>query len=108
MCRARSFPSLAFMTVCWGQAPKLGAHLKEEGVYPTMYCSHWFITILSYTLPFDHLLRVWDVFFLEGTKTIFRLGPCLVSDLRGEEVGGRGVAAGGGSYKCPAQREWEW
>jgi hypothetical protein len=46
--------------------------MRDEGVHPSMYCSHWFITILAYTLPFDHLLRVWDVFFLEGTKTIFR------------------------------------
>lgn len=37
-----------------------------------MYCSHWFITIFAYTLPFDHLLRVWDIFLLEGIKIVFR------------------------------------
>ncbi len=52
--------------------PRLGVHLRNEGVQPTMYCSHWFITIFAYTLPFDHLLRVWDIFLLEGVKIVFR------------------------------------
>ena len=50
----------------------MGSHLKREGVLATMFCSHWFITLFAYTLPFDHLLRVWDVLFLEGPKIIFR------------------------------------
>ena len=50
----------------------MGAHLRSEGVFPTMFCSHWFITLFAYTLPFDHLLRTWDIFFLEGIKTVFR------------------------------------
>ena len=54
------------------QVPRLGAHLRAEGVLPTMFCSHWFITLFAYTLPFDHLLRAWDIFFLEGIKVIFR------------------------------------
>ncbi len=56
----------------WRQVPKVGAHLEREGVHATMFCSHWFITLFAYTLPFDHLLRVWDVLFLEGPKIIFR------------------------------------
>ena len=54
------------------QVPKVGSHLAEQGVHPTMYCSHWFITIFAYTLPFDHLLRVWDIFLFEGIKVVFR------------------------------------
>ncbi len=50
------------------EMPALGAHLSDEGVLPSMYCSHWFITAFAYALPFDHLLRVWDVFLLEGLK----------------------------------------
>lgn len=56
------------------QVPKVGSHLKREGVHATMFCSHWFITLFAYTLPFDHLLRVWDILFLEGPKIIFRCG----------------------------------
>ena len=57
---------------CHVQVPKVGSHLAEQDVHPTMYCSHWFITIFAYTLPFDHLLRVWDIFLLEGIKIVFR------------------------------------
>ncbi|KAK9809729.1 hypothetical protein WJX73_000467 [Symbiochloris irregularis] len=60
------------------EVPKVGAHLSEQGVHPTMYCSHWFITIFAYTLPFDHLLRVWDIFLLEGVKIVFRVGLALL------------------------------
>ena len=35
---------------------------------PSMYCTHWFNTIFAYSLPFEQLLRVWDVFLLEGLK----------------------------------------
>lgn len=54
------------------QMPQLAAHMEEEGVLPTMYCSQWFLTLFAYTLPIDHLLRVWDVFLLEGPKILFR------------------------------------
>ena len=48
--------------------PRLSAHLRREGVVPTMYCSQWFITVFATTLPFEVLLRVWDIFLLEGLK----------------------------------------
>ena len=64
-----------FRSHSWLQAPRIGAHLRSEGVIPTMFCSHWFITLFAYTLPFDHLLRIWDIFFLEGIKVIFRCVP---------------------------------
>ena len=50
------------------ELPALGAHLRAQGVHPSMYCSHWFITVFAYTLPFEHLLRVWDIFLFEGLK----------------------------------------
>jgi len=34
------------------QLPRLGAHFRAEGVHTTMFCSHWFITLFAYTLPF--------------------------------------------------------
>ena len=36
--------------------------------------TQWFITIYSYSLPFDMVLRIWDVFMLEGMKVVFRVG----------------------------------
>ncbi|KAK9825860.1 hypothetical protein WJX81_005237 [Elliptochloris bilobata] len=60
------------------ELPRLGTHFRDEGVHPTMFCSHWFITLFAYTLPFDHLLRVWDILLLEGPKTVFRVGLALL------------------------------
>ena len=54
--------------------PRLAKHLEQENIVPTMYCSQWFITVFSYTLPFECLLRVWDIFLFEGMKVVFCLG----------------------------------
>lgn len=61
--------------------PKLAGHMEEEGVLPTMYCSQWFLTLYAYTLPIDHLLRVWDVFLLEGPKVLFRFAYTVSSSM---------------------------
>jgi len=66
------------------ELPRLGEHMEEEGVEPPMYCTHWFNTIFAYSLPFEHLLRVWDVFLLEGMKTVFRVGLALLGS--GQDV----------------------
>lgn len=59
-----------FQRLVEDELPALGRHLADEGVLPSMYCSHWFMTAFAYALPFDHLLRVWDVFLLEGNKVL--------------------------------------
>lgn len=64
------------------QMPTLAGHMEEEGVLPTMYCSQWFLTLYAYTLPIDHLLRVWDVFLLEGPKVLFRYAYRVTSIMR--------------------------
>ena len=80
------------------QMPKLAGRMEEEGVLPTMYCSQWFLTLYAYTLPIDHLLRVWDVslrggpkVFFGGASSSFFLGGgvwggggCLIDRARGE------------------------
>jgi TBC1 domain family member 10 len=63
-------PAVQFQRLVEDELPELGRHLAYEGVAPSMYCSHWFMTAFAYALPFDHLLRVWDVFLLEGIKVL--------------------------------------
>ncbi|MEW5316343.1 MAG: hypothetical protein WDW38_007722 [Sanguina aurantia] len=60
--------------------PKLASHMLglDPAVEPVHYATHWFNTIFSYTLPFPHLLRVWDVFMLEGIKVLFRVGLAIL------------------------------
>jgi hypothetical protein len=39
----------------------------------TLCCSAWFMSCFIGTLPIETTLRVWDSFFYEGSKTIFRI-----------------------------------
>lgn len=48
--------------------PTLAAHLQAQGVEAPTYCSQWFLTAFAYTLPFEHLVRVWDVFMFSGSQ----------------------------------------
>ncbi|KAG2428690.1 hypothetical protein HXX76_011395 [Chlamydomonas incerta] len=59
-------------------APRLAARMEREGVEPALYATHWFNTAFAYSLPFPHLLRVWDIFLAEGQKTVFRVGLALL------------------------------
>jgi hypothetical protein len=59
--------------------PKLQAHLAAEGLHSSMFATQWFITLFAYSLPFDVVLRIWDVLMLEGTKALFRVSLALLS-----------------------------
>ncbi|KAF9587137.1 hypothetical protein IFM89_039654 [Coptis chinensis] len=45
--------------------PKVGEHFSQEMINPSMYASQWFITVFSYSFPFNLALRIWDVFLYE-------------------------------------------
>lgn len=53
--------------------PKLAAHFKSLGIDHAMYASQWFITLFTYSFPFDLVTRAWDAFFCEGWKIIYRI-----------------------------------
>ena len=52
--------------------PKVYNLFKKEGMIPSMYGSEWFICLFSRNLPFNSLVRIFDVFLLEGYKVIYR------------------------------------
>ena len=59
--------------------PKLAAHLAAENCGASMYATQWFVTLFAYSLPFDVVLRIWDVMMLEGTKAVFRVALALLT-----------------------------
>jgi len=65
-------------------SPKLAAHLAKQGAEPIMFATSWFVTLFSYTLPFDCVLRVWDCFMLEGMKVLFRVAATLITSQEAE------------------------
>ena len=58
--------------------PKLATKLTEIGFLPQMYCVHWFMTIFAVYFPMDVVVRIWDVYLIEGRKTVFRLGIAIM------------------------------
>jgi len=76
-------------------APTAYRLLKRQKVDPVLYMTEWFMCLFSRTLPWASVLRVWDMFFCEGVKVLFRVGLVLLKyGLRSE------VAAG-----CPSLYE---
>ncbi|KAJ6445369.1 GTPase-activating protein gyp3 [Purpureocillium lavendulum] len=50
------------------------ANLSTERLPPITLCmTAWFMSCYIGTLPIETTLRVWDVFFYEGSKTLFRI-----------------------------------
>ena len=64
--------------------PDLEAHFSNIGVTPDFFASQWFLTLMSYNLPLDLIVRVWDVLMVDGWKTIFRVGISLLNTFKEE------------------------
>lgn len=47
-------------------------HLKKVQAEPMFYCTEWFLCAFTRTLPWDSLLRIWDIFLCEGVKVLFK------------------------------------
>ncbi|XP_006262868.4 TBC1 domain family member 10B [Alligator mississippiensis] len=58
-------------------------HLKKFKIDPILYMTEWFMCVFSRTLPWSSVLRVWDMFFCEGVKIIFRVGLVLLRSTLG-------------------------
>ncbi|KAG8140623.1 hypothetical protein E2320_003308 [Naja naja] len=58
-------------------------HLKRYKIDPILYMTEWFMCIFSRTLPWCSVLRVWDMFFCEGVKIVFRVGLVLLRNALG-------------------------
>eukprot|EP00210_Caulerpa_lentillifera_P003230 g3085.t1 len=56
--------------------PAIARKLRLSDIDTSLYAAKWCMTLFCFILPFQHLVRVWDVFFLEGWKIALR--TCLV------------------------------
>lgn len=52
-------------------------HLKRHNVDPVLYMVEWFMCVFCRTLPWPTVLRVWDMFFCEGAKVLFKVAIVL-------------------------------
>ncbi len=59
-------------------APNVYRHLKKQGIEPILFMTEWFLCLYTRTLPWSCVMRVWDMFFFEGVKILFRVGLVLL------------------------------
>ncbi|XP_048876885.1 TBC1 domain family member 10A-like isoform X1 [Brienomyrus brachyistius] len=64
-------------------SPVAHRHLKKHKLEPVLYMTEWFMCAFSRTLPWASVLRVWDMFFCEGVKIIFRVALVLLRSMLG-------------------------
>ncbi|XP_054438671.1 TBC1 domain family member 10B isoform X2 [Pteronotus mesoamericanus] len=64
-------------------SPLAHRHLRRQRIDPVLYMTEWFMCIFARTLPWASVLRVWDMFFCEGVKIIFRVALVLLKHTLG-------------------------
>ncbi|CAD7702176.1 unnamed protein product, partial [Ostreobium quekettii] len=69
------------------QTPRLATHLRDQGVDVSLYSARWWMTLFTFTLPFSHVVRVWDMFMLEGWKAALRAGVAVMKCAKGALLG---------------------
>ncbi|XP_068583983.1 TBC1 domain family member 10B [Cebidichthys violaceus] len=72
-----------FFSLLRRTCPMAYRHLKKFKIDPILYMTEWFMCIFSRTLPWASVLRVWDMFFCEGVKIVFRVGMVLLKQMLG-------------------------
>ncbi|KAG0072606.1 hypothetical protein BGZ92_004030, partial [Podila epicladia] len=58
--------------------PKLAEFLQQNEVMPLMYMTPWFLTLFTLSLPWASVLQVWDIFYFDGVKSLFRVGLAIL------------------------------
>jgi hypothetical protein len=53
--------------------PELDHQLKKHDIELSLICINWFLTVFSSVLHIKIILRVWDLFFYEGSTAIFQI-----------------------------------
>lgn len=58
--------------------PGLLKHFEAQNIEPAFYAPQWFLTLYIYTFPPAFVFRIWDIFFAEGWKVLFRVPLALL------------------------------
>ncbi len=59
--------------------PPTSPNEVNKGLDPVLYCTEWFMSMFSRTLPWPTVLRIWDMFFFEGVKVLFKVALAVLS-----------------------------
>ncbi|XP_077091900.1 uncharacterized protein tbc1d10c isoform X2 [Siphateles boraxobius] len=78
------FDAAVLSSVLKKLCPAAHKHLQNQGVEPLMFATDWLMCLFSRHLPFNTLLRVWDLFFCYGVRVLFQVAVVLVRRCLGE------------------------
>ncbi|KAK2890731.1 hypothetical protein Q8A67_013374 [Cirrhinus molitorella] len=78
------FDAAVLSSILKKMCPAAHKHLQNQGVDPLMFATDWLMCLYSRHLPFDTLLRVWDLFFCYGVRVLFQVAVVLVRRCLGE------------------------
>eukprot|EP01024_Parvocaulis_polyphysoides_P016048 TRINITY_DN1710_c0_g1_i3.p1 TRINITY_DN1710_c0_g1~~TRINITY_DN1710_c0_g1_i3.p1 ORF type:complete len:362 (-),score=35.86 TRINITY_DN1710_c0_g1_i3:260-1345(-) len=68
----------SLMTLVQMKLPKLGRHLNMMQCDMSLIATDWFICLFITSLPSETTARVWDAFFNEGPKVLFRVALAIL------------------------------
>ncbi|KAG7396527.1 hypothetical protein PHYBOEH_002180 [Phytophthora boehmeriae] len=60
----------------------LSVHFRHIGLHSSFLGTQWFVTLFARLLDNSTLVRVWDLFFLDGWKTVYRVALAITAQLR--------------------------
>lgn len=58
--------------------PALFRKLRDENYVPQIWASQWFLTFFAAYFPVEITSRIWDIYLVEGRKTIFRFALAIL------------------------------
>jgi len=67
--------------------PELHTHFKAHEFSTSTFASKWFLTLFCSVFQKDLSIRILDIFFVEGSKVIFRVGLALLLTLKDQFLG---------------------
>lgn len=66
------------------QLPKLFEHFIKNGFTCSMYATQWFLTIFTVGIPYQVTIRIYDAFFTEGPKVLYRVALYILKKVENE------------------------
>lgn len=70
------FDAAILFSVLKRTCPAAYKHMQRQGVEPLMFATDWLMCLYSRHLPFNTLLRVWDLFFCNGEGWLWYRFDC--------------------------------
>jgi len=52
--------------------PALHKHFHEHNIVLSVFILDWFMTLFSKSFPLDIVVRIWDLYFMEGEVTLYK------------------------------------